>query len=146
MIAERETDLEMKRIFKPRWNTTELLANVKGMSVISYELRLVPINRWTLLSYCSRWLGILLLRHACTLYLPSSRRYTCNKLLSFLTHRNKIKNDAIVITYLMVYIVHVSYDSFFICIRCIYEGMFFVTFVRKSLYPKGNNVPKDERL
>jgi hypothetical protein len=45
MIAERETDLEMKRIFKPRWNTTELLANVKGMSVISYELRLVPINR-----------------------------------------------------------------------------------------------------
>jgi hypothetical protein len=45
MIAERETDLEMKRLFKPRWNTTELLANVKGMSVISYELRLVPINR-----------------------------------------------------------------------------------------------------
>jgi hypothetical protein len=45
MIAERETNLEMKMLFKPRWNTTELLANVKGMSVISYELRLVPINR-----------------------------------------------------------------------------------------------------
>jgi hypothetical protein len=45
MIAKRETDLEMKRLFKPRWNTTELLANVKGMSVISYELCLVPINR-----------------------------------------------------------------------------------------------------
>jgi hypothetical protein len=43
--TERETDLEMKRLFKPRWNTTELLANVKGMSVISYELCLVPINR-----------------------------------------------------------------------------------------------------
>jgi hypothetical protein len=44
MIAERETDLEMKRLFKPRWNTIELLANVKGMSVILHELRLVPIN------------------------------------------------------------------------------------------------------
>jgi hypothetical protein len=45
----------------------------------------------------------------------------------------------------MVRIVHVSYDSFiFIC--CIYEGMLFVTFVRKLLYPKGNNAPKDEGL
>jgi hypothetical protein len=24
------------------------------------------------------------------------------------------------------------------------EGMFFMTFVRRSLYPKGNNVSKDE--
>jgi hypothetical protein len=45
MIAERETDLEMKRLFKPRWNTIELLVNVKGISVILHELRLVPINR-----------------------------------------------------------------------------------------------------
>jgi hypothetical protein len=33
----------------------------------------------------------LLLRHACILYLPSSRRYTCNELLSSLIHGNKIK-------------------------------------------------------
>jgi hypothetical protein len=45
----------------------------------------------------------------------------------------------------MVRIVHVSYDSF-IFIRPIYEGMLFVTFVRRSLYPKGNNAPKDEGL
>jgi hypothetical protein len=51
MIAERETDLEIKRLFKPRWNTIELLANVKGMSIILHELCLVPINRC---SYCSR--------------------------------------------------------------------------------------------
>jgi hypothetical protein len=28
----------------------------------------------------------------------------------------------------------------------VYEGMSFITFVRKSLYPKGNNASKDEGL
>jgi hypothetical protein len=45
MIAEKETDLKMKRLFRPRWITIELLENVKGMSVILHGLRLVPINR-----------------------------------------------------------------------------------------------------
>jgi hypothetical protein len=45
MIAEKETDLKRKRLFKPRWITIELLANVKGMSVILYGLRPMPINR-----------------------------------------------------------------------------------------------------
>jgi hypothetical protein len=58
MTAEKGTDLKGKRPFRPRWITIELLANVKGMSVILHGLRLVPINRWTVLSYCSRWLGI----------------------------------------------------------------------------------------
>jgi hypothetical protein len=48
-------------------------------------------------------------------------------------------------TYLIVYIVHASYDSFILICRA-YEGMFFVTFVRESLYPKGNNAPKDKGL
>jgi hypothetical protein len=34
MIAEKETDLKMKRLFRPRWIAIELLANVKGMGVI----------------------------------------------------------------------------------------------------------------
>jgi hypothetical protein len=58
MIAERRTDLKGKRLFRPRWITIESLANVKGMSVILHGLRPVPINRWTVLSYYSRWLGI----------------------------------------------------------------------------------------
>jgi hypothetical protein len=45
MIAEKETDLKMKGLFRPRWITIELLANVKGMDVILHGLRLVPINR-----------------------------------------------------------------------------------------------------
>jgi hypothetical protein len=45
VIAEKETDLKMKRLFRPRWITIELLPNVKGMDVILYELCLVPINR-----------------------------------------------------------------------------------------------------
>jgi hypothetical protein len=43
--AEKETDLNMKRLFKPRWITIELLPNVKGMDVILYGLCPVPINR-----------------------------------------------------------------------------------------------------
>jgi hypothetical protein len=58
MIAERGTDLKGKRLFRPRWITIESLANVKGMSLILHGLRHVPINRWTVLPYCSRWLGI----------------------------------------------------------------------------------------
>jgi hypothetical protein len=45
MIAERGTDLKGKRLFRPRWITIELLANVKGMNVILHGLRPVPINR-----------------------------------------------------------------------------------------------------
>ena len=36
----------------------ELLADVKGIGVILHGLHLVPINRWTVTLYCSRWLGI----------------------------------------------------------------------------------------
>jgi hypothetical protein len=45
MIAEKKTDLKMKRLFRPRWITIELFADVKGMGVILHGLRLVPINR-----------------------------------------------------------------------------------------------------
>jgi hypothetical protein len=44
-IAKKETDLKMKRLFRPRWITIELLANVKGMGVILHGLRPMPINR-----------------------------------------------------------------------------------------------------
>jgi hypothetical protein len=54
MIAEKETDLKRKRLFRPRWITIELLANVKGIDVILHGLRPVPINRRTVLLYCSR--------------------------------------------------------------------------------------------
>jgi hypothetical protein len=55
---KRGTDLKMKRQIRPRRITIELLANVKGMNVILHGLRPLPINRWTVLPYCSRWLGI----------------------------------------------------------------------------------------
>jgi hypothetical protein len=45
VIAEKETDLKGKRLFRPRRIAIELLANVKGMSVILHGLRPVPINR-----------------------------------------------------------------------------------------------------
>jgi hypothetical protein len=45
VIAEKETDLKGKRLFRPRWITIELLASVKGMGVILHGLRPMPINR-----------------------------------------------------------------------------------------------------
>jgi hypothetical protein len=41
-------------------------------------------------------------------------------------------------------ISHVSYASPFIDVNCDDEGMSFMTFVRRSLYPTGNNVSKYE--
>jgi hypothetical protein len=41
-------------------------------------------------------------------------------------------------------ISHVSYTSSFINVNSDDEGMSFMTFVRISLYPKGNNASKDE--
>ena len=46
----------------------------------------------------------------------------------------------------MVRIVHASYDSFFIIIFYADECISFITFVQKSLYPKGDNASKDEGL
>ena len=43
------------------------LTNVMDMDVILRGLRPASINRWTVLPYCSRWLGIRPLHHACTL-------------------------------------------------------------------------------
>ena len=41
-------------------------------------------------------------------------------------------------------ISHVSYASSFINVNYDDEGMSFMTFIRRSLYPKGNNASKDE--
>jgi hypothetical protein len=41
-------------------------------------------------------------------------------------------------------ISHISYASSFINVYCDDEGTSFMTFVRRSLYPKGNNASKDE--
>ena len=45
MIAEKETDLKRKRLFRLRWVTIESLANVKAMGVILHGLCPMPINR-----------------------------------------------------------------------------------------------------
>jgi hypothetical protein len=45
VTAESETDLKMKRPFRPRQITIELLSTVKGMNVILYGLCPAPINR-----------------------------------------------------------------------------------------------------
>jgi hypothetical protein len=45
MTTEKGTDLKGKRLFRPRWITLKLLANVKGLDVILHGVCPVPINR-----------------------------------------------------------------------------------------------------
>jgi hypothetical protein len=48
---------------------------------------------------------------------------------------------------MVIYVIfNILYDSFFAILCHVYEGTTFMTFVRKSLYPKGNNASKDEGL
>jgi hypothetical protein len=44
-IAKKGNQLKRERLFRPRWITIELLADVKGMGVILHGLCPVPINR-----------------------------------------------------------------------------------------------------
>jgi hypothetical protein len=50
------------------------------------------------------------------------------------------------IIYDYLYYFYGLYDSFFTLICYVNEGKSFVTFIQKSLYPKGNNASKDEGL
>ena len=138
MTAGKGTDLKGKRLFRPRWITLGSLANVKGMDVISHGLRLVSINRWTVFPYCSRWL-VFARASRLYFYLLSSQRYICNSIL-FLSFYDKIMRMNWW-CYMIVYVVsYISYAFSLINTYCNHECMSFVTFVWRSLYPKGNNV------
>jgi hypothetical protein len=48
---------------------------------------------------------------------------------------------------MIIYVIPgILYDSFSVIVYNVYEGTSFIAFVRKSLYPKGNNASKDEGL
>jgi hypothetical protein len=83
--TERETDLKGKRLSSPQWIVLKTIVNIKGMNVILHRLRPVPINRWTVPPYYSRWL---VLARASRLYfhLLSSQRYKCNSILFLFIH------------------------------------------------------------
>jgi hypothetical protein len=59
IAEEGGTDLKGKRLYGPQWIILKSIVNVKGMIVILHRLRPVPINRWTVPPYCSRWLVLI---------------------------------------------------------------------------------------
>jgi hypothetical protein len=141
-ITEKGTDLKGESISSPHRFVYKSIVNVKGMTVISHRLRHVPINRWTVPRYCSDWL-VLARASRLYFYLLSSWRYICNSILFLLFHDNIMRMNwwCLMIVHVVSYI---SYASRFINIYCNNEGMSFMTFVWRSLYPKGNNALKDE--
>jgi hypothetical protein len=141
-VAEKVTDLRRKRLSSPRQIVLKSIVSMKGTNVISHRLRSVPINIWTVPPYCSRWL---VLARASRLYfcLLSRRRYKCNSILFSFIHDYIIKMHEW--CYVSIHVIsHVPYTSSSINIYYDDEGMSFLTFVQRSLYPKGNNALKDE--
>jgi hypothetical protein len=111
------------------------------MNVISQRLCPVPINRWIVPPYCSRWLVFTRTSHSDS-HLLSSRRYKCNSILSMFIHDYIIKMFEWYHMIIHVFMCHM------IMLSIVYwddEGTSFMTFVWRSLYPKGNNASKDER-
>jgi hypothetical protein len=140
---KRGTDLKMKSQIRPRRITIELLINVKGINIILHGLRPVPINRWTVLPYCSRWLGICF---RVTLVPLLSFEPKVPFIICYCWYNNTNKNK-------MVIMFKVFMVFFISCIwillhhlLCLWRFFFFITFVRNSLYPKGDNASKDEGL
>jgi hypothetical protein len=91
-IAEKGTDLKVKRLSSPHRFVYKSVINVKGMNVISHRLRLVPINRWTVSLYCSRW-PVFARASLLYFYLLSSRRYFCNSISFLFLHNNKMRTN-----------------------------------------------------
>jgi hypothetical protein len=94
---KRGTDLKMKRQIRPRRITIELLINVKGINVILRGLRPLPINRWTVLPYCSRWLGICSSHHTCTF---TFRQSEGTFVICYSEYNNENKNKLMIISIL----------------------------------------------
>ena len=137
---KRGTDLKMKSQIRPWRIIIELLINVKGINVILHGLRPAPINRWTVLPYCSRWLGIRFLHHACTF---AFRQFKGTFIICYYKYDNANKNELMIIS-ILLFVSHVWILSYHLpSIRRVFS---FITFVRNSLYPKGHNVLKDEGL
>jgi hypothetical protein len=101
---KRGTDLKMKRQIRPRRITIELLTNVKGMCVILHGLCPVLINRWTVSSYCSRWLGIRFLHHAYTL---TFRQTEGTFIICYCGYDNANKNK-LMIMFILFFIFRIS--------------------------------------
>jgi hypothetical protein len=139
ITTKKGTDLKGKRLFRPRWTTLKSLANVKGMDVILHGLCPVPINRWTVPLYCSRWL-VLIFASRLYFHFLSSQWYECNSVLSSFIYDYIIRNvyDDVIRLFtlsLMFYMSHPPLIYLYIYICWNDEGISFITFVRRSLYP-----------
>jgi hypothetical protein len=96
-MAEKGTDLKGKRLSSPHWVVHKSIVNMKGMNVNLHRLRPVPINRWTVPLYCSRWL-VFICASRLDFYLLSSRRYKCNSILFLFIHNNR-KEEILMMSY-----------------------------------------------
>jgi hypothetical protein len=115
------------------------------MNVILPRLRPAPINRWTVTPYCSRCI-VITLASLSRFHLLTSRRYQCNINVMNINMRlwnENINNLNMCHHYLYSFVFRIPS---FISVYWDDEGAPFTPFVWESLYPKGDNVSKDEGL
>ena len=106
-VAERGPDFRRKRLSSPQQIVTRSIINMKGMNVMLRRLRPVPINRWTVLPYCSCW-PVFVRASRLDFYLLLSRRYEFNSMLSLFIHDNR-KNvyiNNVIWLFMLSFILH----------------------------------------
>jgi hypothetical protein len=115
------------------------------MNVILPELYPVPINRWTITPYYSRCI-VIALASLSRFYLMTSRRYQCN--INVMDIHLRLWNEDMNNLNTCHHYLHsfVFRIPSFISVYWDDEGTPFTPFVWESLYPKGDNVSKDEGL
>jgi hypothetical protein len=128
-VPEKRTDLRRKRLSSPQQIVLKSIVNMKGMNVISHRLCPVPINGWTVPTYCSRRL-IFDRASRLYLYLLSSWRYKCNSILFLSIH------DYIVKVILMVSYDYLCYFSCLICFVFHWYILWWWRYVLHDLRPK----------
>jgi hypothetical protein len=115
MTAEKGNRLKDEKPKLDLEELLELLINVKGINVILHGLRPVSINRWTVLPYCSHWLGIHFLHHACTFTFHQSEG---TFIICFYGFDNKNKLMKIYVLLLVFHICvllhHLTYEGLFL--------------------------------
>jgi hypothetical protein len=128
----------MKRQISPRRITIELLINVKDMNLILHGLRPLPINRWTVLSYCSRWLGIRFLHHACTF---TFRQTEGTFIICYSWYDNENKNKSMII-FILFFVFRIWILSYhLLCLRriLIFNIFYVVWFLTRSIWEQVPN-------
>jgi hypothetical protein len=117
-MVKDEIDLKEKRLLSPRQLALWSIVNVRDMNVILSRLRPMPINRWTVTMYCSRYIVIapVSLTFSPSVKTKVSMKYKYYKhLFMFIKGNENVDNLSLCCHYLHSYMFHVYLFIYSFC-------------------------------